>query len=137
MPRIHPKTWEDGVMPLEEFPEWKQAEIASLVAGQWPPPRILDSALCQMESRAWWEWHWVRGRKLRYVPGPGRRAIRRAVRRLVIERDGFICGICANEVDPSDVHLDHIVPVSLGGGNDPENLRVTHSLCNIRRGARV
>ena len=47
------------------------------------------------------------------------------------------CGICHGEVKPSDVHLDHIHPFSKGGRTNAENLRVTHSRCNIRKGAKV
>ena len=66
----------------------------------------------------------------------GRVTIAVHVRRTVIARDGFRCHLCAGDVDPSDVHLDHLLPVSRGGGNEPENLRVAHSRCNIRRGNR-
>ena len=66
-------------------------------------------------------------------------------RRLSIyERDGWLCGICGDPVDrdadalanlaPS---LDHIVPRSLGGGHESENLRTAHRVCNSRRGANV
>jgi 5-methylcytosine-specific restriction endonuclease McrA len=61
----------------------------------------------------------------------------RWLRELVIERDGYLCGICALDVDPLDVHLDHIFPVSKGGDDHPDNLRVTHSICNIKKGAKV
>jgi 5-methylcytosine-specific restriction endonuclease McrA len=35
-----------------------------------------------------------------------------------------------------DVHIDHIVPYSLGGPDELYNLQVAHSSCNIRKGAR-
>jgi 5-methylcytosine-specific restriction endonuclease McrA len=35
------------------------------------------------------------------------------------------------------VHIDHIFPLVLGGETTLGNLRVTHSICNIRKGARV
>lgn len=64
-------------------------------------------------------------------------------RRLSIyERDGWECGICGDPVDrDADVgdnmapSLDHIVPRSLGGGHESENLRTAHRVCNSRRGA--
>lgn len=34
------------------------------------------------------------------------------------------------------MHIDHIKPVSKGGGNEPENLRLLCPTCNIRRGNR-
>lgn len=139
MPRIHPRTWEDGIMPLSEFPDYKQAEIAEAVAQPFPPEKWLRFTGAQIESRAWYEWHWTRGRKWRHVgDGPiGRRSLPRRVRLAVIERDGLICGLCGGDVEPTDVHIDHIYPVALGGGDDLKNLQVAHSLCNIRKGARV
>lgn len=55
----------------------------------------------------------------------------------VIERDGLICQLCGGAVERSDVHIDHIYPYSLGGATALNNLQVAHSLCNIRKGARV
>jgi 5-methylcytosine-specific restriction endonuclease McrA len=55
----------------------------------------------------------------------------------VIDRDGYLCGICGGDVEPTDVHLDHIYPYSLGGPTTFNNLRVTHSRCNVKKGARI
>lgn len=59
-------------------------------------------------------------------------------------RDGNVCGICGEDVDmslsprsPEGPTRDHIWPWSLGGSDDPENLRLAHNVCNIRRGNRV
>lgn len=64
--------------------------------------------------------------------------------RQVFDRDGGRCGICgeliegalteAGELRADAVHLDHIVPLALGGTHFPENLRPAHPLCNARRG---
>lgn len=62
-----------------------------------------------------------------------RRSIGRNVRARIIDRDGLICRLCGHEVTADDVHIDHIRPVLLGGGNRDENLRVSHSQCNLRR----
>ena len=56
-------------------------------------------------------------------------------------RDKWICGICCRPVvsrkyshhDRMSPTVDHIVPVSEGGSNDPSNLRLAHMLCNSRR----
>lgn len=55
-------------------------------------------------------------------------------RRLIWERDGGICQICLLPV-PFDryMHIDHIAPYRLGGCSHPENLRATHSTCNLKR----
>jgi 5-methylcytosine-specific restriction endonuclease McrA len=60
----------------------------------------------------------------------------------IYERDGWTCGICDEPVnrdlkwpDPLSVSLDHIVPVSRGGGHTRANTRCSHLICNTRRGA--
>lgn len=63
--------------------------------------------------------------------------ISRAVRDAVMARDEGICGICREPVELADIHLDHILPVSLGGLSEIDNLQVTHATCNLRKGARV
>lgn len=66
--------------------------------------------------------------------------------RLVLyERDGWTCGLCADSVDrtligslsPWRPSLDHVVPRSLGGDDEPANLRLAHFWCNSVRGAGV
>lgn len=59
-------------------------------------------------------------------------------------RDGAICALCGCDVDMASTRpdvmcpsVDHIVPRSLGGSNDPNNLQLAHLLCNIRKGNRV
>jgi endogenous inhibitor of DNA gyrase (YacG/DUF329 family) len=57
------------------------------------------------------------------------------------DRDGWRCGMCRQPIDPALRHpdplsgsIDHIVPVSEGGGDDPSNLRLVHLVDNLRRG---
>lgn len=65
------------------------------------------------------------------------------VRAAVYERDAWTCMLCSEPVQPdadpqSDWYpsLDHIVPQSLGGGHDAQNLRTAHRWCNSIRGAK-
>lgn len=61
-------------------------------------------------------------------------------RRVLAEED--VCWLCGQEVDktlPPFQHgspeVDEVVPVSLGGSPfDRSNCRLSHRLCNIRRG---
>ena len=66
---------------------------------------------------------------------------RRYVLAEVAERDGFRCHLCRKPVDmslsgrhPQGPTADHLVPVACGGGDDPQNIRLAHSRCNIKRG---
>jgi len=74
-------------------------------------------------------------------PGFGR-GMSPQLRTMILERNGFTCQMCgagAGDPDPFDparkvrFHIDHIVPVSQGGTDDPLNLRVVCSACNAGR----
>jgi hypothetical protein len=67
------------------------------------------------------------------------RAISRETRALVLDRDGFTCQMCgavAGEAHPHDpsrktrLHLGHVIDKSMGGSDDPSNLRAVCSVCN-------
>jgi hypothetical protein len=134
---IHPKTWEDGVAPLSSFPPEKQAEIARAVARRTPPGRWIGGDLWRMESRAWYEWHWARGLKLRKDPNytpRHRRRIADDLRTRVYERDDWECLHCGS---PENLSLDHIHPYSRGGDDTFENLQTLCRPCNSRKGARA
>nr|WP_139110026.1 HNH endonuclease signature motif containing protein [Ensifer sp. LC163] len=53
----------------------------------------------------------------------------------IFERDGERCRYCGTTEGP--FHVDHILPVALGGSNDPENLTVACRDCNLSKGARL
>lgn len=55
----------------------------------------------------------------------------------ILERDGYVCHICGDEVDAGDIHFDHIIPLSKGGPHSMDNIAVAHSVCNIRKGAKI
>lgn len=77
-----------------------------------------------------------------------RRGGRRGCKALVTitqlaERDGWCCWLCSAPVDGELIYpdpemgtFDHVVPVSKGGSDDAENLRLAHWICNVRRGNR-
>jgi len=56
------------------------------------------------------------------------------VRLAIHERDGWACLHCGAT---TDLTLDHIVPWSLGGSDDPDNLQTLCQPCNSRKGART
>lgn len=58
----------------------------------------------------------------------------------IYERDGWICGICKDPVDPEamwpdqmSASLDHIIPLAKGGAHSRENVQCSHWLCNSRK----
>ncbi len=55
----------------------------------------------------------------------------------IYERDGGRCQLCKKPVERSEMTLDHIVPLSAGGGFTRMNLRLAHRICNSIRGNRL
>ena len=62
----------------------------------------------------------------------------------LVERDGAWCSICGEEVDLTlkkpdmfSPSVDHVMPYSLGGSHDPENLALAHLWCNQVKNNRV
>jgi 5-methylcytosine-specific restriction endonuclease McrA len=67
--------------------------------------------------------------------GRGRVTVPARQRWRVIARDGGRCCVCGRGGGRGVVlHVDHIVPVSKGGGNEDSNLRTLCSACNLGRG---
>lgn len=133
----HPRTWADGIMPLWEFDDERRGRIENAAARRTPPARWIEGELFRLPSRAWHEWHWARGLKLRRVPGytpRGRRHIPDDLRMAVYERDGFLCLHCGTT---ENLSLDHIHPYSRGGQDTLDNLQTLCRPCNSRKGARV
>ncbi|MBY0476377.1 MAG: HNH endonuclease [Chitinophagaceae bacterium] len=67
------------------------------------------------------------------------RGISKEVRAFVLDRNGFTCQMCgtaAGEPHPYDagrktrLHIGHIIDKTMGGGDEPGNLRAICSVCN-------
>lgn len=67
------------------------------------------------------------------------RAISKETRAYVLDRNGFTCQMCgavAGEPHPYDpgrrtrLHIGHIIDKSIGGSDEPSNLRAICSVCN-------
>lgn len=59
-------------------------------------------------------------------------------------RDGYLCGICWHPIDmelrspdPMSPSIDHVIPLSQGGENTPDNVQLAHRGCNSRKQAAV
>ena len=60
------------------------------------------------------------------------------------ERDGWVCQLCIEPVDPElrypdhmSASLDHVIPLSRGGHHTWENVQLAHLICNTRKCARI
>ena len=54
----------------------------------------------------------------------------------MLHKQNFLCQICNSDMssfNTSDVHIDHIIPLSRGGSNDTSNLQATCRTCNLRK----
>lgn len=58
----------------------------------------------------------------------------------VFERDEWVCGICNEKVDKNipypnsqSASLDHVIPMSKGGGHTYDNVQLSHLRCNLRK----
>lgn len=69
------------------------------------------------------------------APPAARKSIGKKIRFEVFKRDAFTCQYCGAHPPDSILHVDHIVPVALGGGNEVENLITACAPCNLGKGA--
>lgn len=120
-------TWKkyDGAVPYSYF-----CGVCDVEVPYFDPEtrkrRRSDSGYCDVHSR---ETRWIG--KCEYT-----------VEDLAAE-DGLLCALCGDFVDlnlsyPDSYYptIDHILPISLGGNHDRENLQLAHSRCNTSKGNR-
>ena len=62
----------------------------------------------------------------------------------IAARDNYICYLCGDEVDMTisrldnrGATLDHVIPISRGGVDSLENVKLTHRVCNMRKSNRL
>jgi hypothetical protein len=67
----------------------------------------------------------------------GKRSEARYVDLEIFERDGWRCHICKKPVrkdvprtDPAGATIDHLIPISRGGRDEPANVATAHWACN-------
>ena len=70
-------------------------------------------------------------------------------RQQIFDRDGYDCYICNTPVDLSAPHvqgqpgwetyphIEHVVPLSLGGDDTLQNVKIAHAKCNMDKGTRL
>lgn len=57
------------------------------------------------------------------------------IRFQVLQRDGFTCQYCGRRPPAVRLHVDHIVPKSRGGSDNPDNLQAACTRCNHGKAA--
>lgn len=57
-------------------------------------------------------------------------AISKRLRFEILKRDGFACRYCGATAPDVALHVDHVVPESLGGRTEPQNLVAACADCN-------
>lgn len=57
-------------------------------------------------------------------------AVSKRLRHEVLKRDNFTCRDCGRTSSTVELQIDHVVPVSLGGGDEPANLATRCADCN-------
>jgi len=62
-----------------------------------------------------------------------RTSITEELRNKIFRRDGFKCTKCGST---EKLHIDHIIPFSVGGQTEENNLQTLCSKCNIQKGNR-
>lgn len=68
---------------------------------------------------------------------PKRKAMSKRLRFEVFKRDAFTCQYCGAHPPNATLHVDHINPVSNGGGNDIDNLITSCDCCNFGKSDRL
>lgn len=54
----------------------------------------------------------------------------------ILTLQGWKCPYCGADLKKIGRHIDHIVPLSRGGGNGPDNLQALCPTCNVTKGAK-
>jgi 5-methylcytosine-specific restriction endonuclease McrA len=63
-----------------------------------------------------------------------RSAVTGKLRYQVMRRDNFTCQLCGTHGTEKPLHVDHILPVALGGKSNLANLQTLCMECNLGKG---
>jgi 5-methylcytosine-specific restriction endonuclease McrA len=55
------------------------------------------------------------------------------IRERILIRDGYLCQYCGNDATT----VDHVIPISKGGTDEPDNLLAACTRCNYSKGNRM
>jgi len=151
--RFNPSEWMTATMMMSAKERGAYITLVAAIAvtgGRMPDRPQICAGACGLSVQAWKKMRlmFVANGHLEVVDGylicplldiwlnrAPRGPIPVATRRAVFERDGQCCVYCGSSEGP--FHLDHVIPVSLGGGASEDNLVVACRSCNLSKGART
>jgi 5-methylcytosine-specific restriction endonuclease McrA len=87
----------------------------------------------EWECRLWQEAKEA-GSILAEVHPANRRRLIEYMRSEIYIRQGRRCPLCKGVLPKNEIHEDHIIPISYGGGNERSNIQLVHAKCNLKRG---
>ena len=125
-----------GSYPAFVAIRWRYAEITqnrltpTAKWTEWLPPDVRRTPLPQVPVPQPEGTHQAQGR----AP---RRAVTNSKRYDVMRRDHFQCVLCGASGREAKLEIDHIIPVSQGGTDDPANLRCLCFQCNRGKHAKI
>ena len=72
-------------------------------------------------------------------PQPRTRLWRADLVQRLVQRQDNRCPRCGDPLSLTNRshHVDHVIPWSMGGGNETANIQVLHARCNLEKGAAV
>lgn len=89
-----------------------------------PKPKIKKPAATKSQSKPKQD----KSKRSRHIP--------LSIRVSILHRDGYKCVFCGRNAKQVELEVDHILPFSKGGSNDPNNLQTLCFDCNRGKGSR-
>ena len=65
------------------------------------------------------------------------KSYRKIIVNFLADRDGWKCVCCNIQLNEDIATIDHIIPLSLGGEEKMENLRINCLRCNVSKGHEI
>ena len=96
-------------------------------------PGLTRCDTCNRQARRIWDAGAVANRRARLREGGGGSA---RLRRALNVRGSGTCATCGLDYSSSFLKVDHVRPLSLGGGDNPENLQVLCDPCHRTKSER-